>query len=497
LTSEPEILARLRGRFGPGVPRSPAGRSAAVVERCQLDPAWFFSTILGAHPWPAQVAIAESVRDHRHTVVRSCNAAGKSYTAARIVCWWLFSFAPAIAVTTATTARQVRGILWKEIRLAAGRSKLPLGGRVLTQQWQIADDRFAIGFTAPEYDPERFSGWHSDHVLVVIDEASGVSREIQEACDALLSGGHARKLQIGNPVDPTSAFSDAFKQPEVSKLRVSAFETPNFTTFGITEGHILDGSWSRRIAEPLPYPTLVTPEWVADVYGRYGRDNPYCAARVRAEFPTYATNQLIPLEWIEAAMTRTLEPGSPIDVACDPARLGPDEAIIYTRRGPVLRESWSARSCTLTQVVGECIRALRVTGARTLKIDEDGLGSGVVDRCREILEHSAVTVLGLRGGLPPREPERYFNSRAEWYWGLRDRLEAGTIDLPPDDHRLAAQLAAIRIDPKDSRGRLKLESKDEMTRVRRLESPDRADAAAMAFAAEQQVGGTLGPVRLW
>jgi hypothetical protein len=479
------------------MPHDSHTQSAVVLERFRLDPRFYFEHALGAKPWDKQVEIAESVRDSRETAVRSCHGAGKSYIAARIVCWFLSSYAPALVVTTATTQRQVRGILWKEIRLAHERARLPLGGRVLTQQWMIADDRFAIGFTAPEYDPERFSGWHSDNVLAVVDEASGVSHQIQEAVDSLLSGGAARKLEIGNPVDPASAFATSFRRPGVSKLAISAFDTPNFTTFGITESAILDGTWETRITDHLPYPMLVTPQWVADVYAKYGRDNPYCVARVRAEFPQASEHQLIPLELIEAAQARTLEPGEPVEIVCDPARLGPDEATIWHRRGRVMREHWSARSSDLMQVTGECVRALQVAPeARVVKIDEDGLGGGVVDRLREILTRSPqIGVYGMRGGLPARDDERYFNSRAEWYSVLLERLREGSVDLPERDERLAAQLASIRLDKRESRGRVKLESKEVMTRERGLESPDRGDTVAMAFAPTQT--STSGPVRMW
>jgi hypothetical protein len=39
--------------------------------------------------WSKQMEIAEAVRDHRFTAVRSCHGSGKSFIAAWIVCWWL------------------------------------------------------------------------------------------------------------------------------------------------------------------------------------------------------------------------------------------------------------------------------------------------------------------------------------------------------------------------------------------------------------------------
>jgi hypothetical protein len=59
-------------------------------------------------------------------------------------------------------------------------------------------------------------------------------------------------------------------------------------------------------------------------------------------------------------------------------------------------------------------------------------------------------------------------------------VRAGEIDIDRDDDKFAAQLGSIKWGI-DSRGRIKIESKDDM-RKRGLPSPDRTDALATAFA---------------
>jgi hypothetical protein len=61
-----------------------------------------------------------------------------------------------------------------------------------------------------------------------------------------------------------------------------------------------------------------------------------------------------------------------------------------------------------------------------------------------------------------------------------DDLDIATAAADPNDDKLAAQLGPIKWGI-DSRGRIKIESKDDM-RKRGLPSPDRADAMAIAFA---------------
>jgi len=70
-------------------------------------------------------------------------------------------------------------------------------------------------------------------------------------------------------------------------------------------------------------------------------------------------------------------------------------------------------------------------------------------------------------------------------WKLSERFEQGEIDIEPDDDKLAAQLGSIKWGI-DSRGRIKIESKDEMGK-QGLPSPDRADPMAITFARQRML----------
>ncbi|MDQ7794137.1 MAG: hypothetical protein RDU89_06955 [bacterium] len=455
-------------------------QAKAILERARRDPAWWVREVLGVRLWSRQVEILEAVRDHDEAAVASCHGAGKSFVAADVVLWFLCAHRPAIVITTAPTDRQVKGILWKEIRLAHQRATYPLGGRPLTQELRFADDWWAWGFTAPDYDPNRFQGYHEAHVLVVVDEAAGVSEEIYEAIDGILSGEHCRLLMIGNATDPTGRFGRSWRTPGVKTIRISAYDTPNFTTYGITEADIAAGTWEQKITGPLPYPKLVTPAWVAKRYRRWGPTSPMYLARVLGQFPEAGANTLIPLSWVEAAQRRQLEPGNPNVLGVDVARYGDAETVICHRRGPVFRIYLVATRENTVQTSGRVAVALRETGAAQAQVDEVGVGAGVVDN----LEAARKPVMGLNAGAAPRDRERFANARAEWYWGLRERFETGDIDLDPADEELAAQLSSLRY-RYTARGQIEIESKDEMKK-RGLASPDRADAVMLA-SAEQPV----------
>jgi hypothetical protein len=456
--------------------------SSIVLNRARQDPEWWVRTVLGQEPWSKQIEILESVRDNRVTAVKSSHGVGKSFCASLVSLWYLYTHRPSIVLTTAPTDRQVKGILWKEIRVAHQKAKYPLGGTLLTQELKLDPDWFAWGFTAPDYDPDRFQGFHEVHLLVVADEASGISEEIFEGIDGVLTSEHARLLMIGNPTNPSGRFAKSFKSTGISKISIPAFDTPNFTQYGITETDIINNTWEEKQTGDIPAPYLVTPRWVADRYKDWGNASPLYLAKVLAQFPQNSEDTLIPLHLIEAAVDRTLSVSEPNEISVDVARFGSDSSIIMQRKGSVARILKTIRKNDTMELSGEVIVALRSTGAIIAKIDSIGVGAGVFDRLNE----QEFPVFEMQSGGASSDKERYANARAEWWWNLRDRFESGDIDIE-DDEELIAQLANIKYKV-TSRGQILIESKDDMKK-RGLPSPDKGDALMMVFGGNNYIRG--------
>ncbi len=452
-------------------------QARTLVERARRDPVWWIGEVLGYTLWDRQRRVVEAVRDNRDTAVASCHGIGKSFVSATIALWFLYTHPRSLVLTTAPTNRQVEGILWKEIAVAHSRARRPLGGRLLTQELELDKDWKAIGFTAPDYDPDRFQGWHAEHILVVVDESAGVSKAIFDGIAGVLTSQGSRMLMIGNPTDPAGEFAAAFKRPRVAKLQVSAFDTPNFTAFGITPADIASGAWEAKVTGALPAPHLVTPQWVRDAWERWGATSALYSAKVLGRFPEEGTDTLISLALVTAAMERELRPrpGDPSVLGVDVARFGDDKSTIYHRHGPVVRRRLRIAKLDTMALTGHVVQELAATKATVANVDVVGVGSGVVDRLRE-LGHNVAEV---NAGLPAQDPERFVNARAEWFWALRERAVAGDLDLDQDEE-LAAQLSSIKYFV-DSRGRIGIERKED-AKKRGLHSPDDADAVAYAFA---------------
>ena len=413
--------------------------------------------------WSKQREIAESVVVNRYTAIKSAHDTGKSFTMSRLAAWWLdvHPIGEAFVVTTAPTTAQVEAILWREIGKAHRKGNLP--GRItLDAKWYMGQELVAYGRKPADYDQAAFQGIHAKYVLVLLDEAVGIPKSLFDAVDALATNVNARVAAVANPDDPSSHFAQVCKPGSgwVVK-RISAFDTPAYT--------------GEKVPADL-LPLLVSPEWVEERKLRWGVTSPIYQSKVLGEFPDLSDDTLILPRWIEAAQKRTLERTRRPIIAADIARFGEDETVIMRREGGWIRVYRAHHKDDTMTTAGHIAKAMRDIDDEAGKndwvraiVDVPGVGGGVVDRLAEL----DLPVVPYNGGEAPIDKERFVNARAEDYWTLRELFEQDEVDIDPDDDKFAAQLGSIKWGI-DSRGRIKIESKDDM-RKRGLPSPDRAD----------------------
>lgn len=426
------------------------------------DPVRFISHELGARPWAKQVEIIESVRDEPRVAVRSCNGSGKTYVAAHVVLWWLMCFQDAMAITTAPTEHQVRDVLWREIRRAYRGNEDLLGGKLLRTSLELGDKHYAQGLSTDS--PERFQGFHEGHILFVVDEASGVREGIFEAIEGSMTSEHARMLMLGNPTALSGYFYEAFHRRRSlwKTIHISAFDTPNVA------------------ADRVVMPSLVTPKWVRDSEVNWGRDSPMYQIRVLGDFPSEAEDTLIPLRLIEEAINRHIsgaaDTSGPVEAGVDVARFGSDRSVICVRQGERVIEMKSFQKQDTMQTAGQVMEMARMHSPTVVRVDEIGMGSGVLDRLKEL---GLKPVKGVNVARRSSRPEHFANQRVELYDGLRERFQQGRIAIP-NDPKLVSELASIKYSFTSS-GQVRLEDKEDL-RARGRPSPDMADALMLAFA---------------
>lgn len=441
----------------------------------------------GEYLWPRQQEIARAVVKNPRVAVASCNGAGKSYLAARVATWFLKSYQPSIVLTTAPTDRQVRRILWKEIHICYQRAKErgnPFGGELLTKEWKFSEEHFALGFATRDYDATAFQGIHAPHVLVIADEAAGLSETIWEGIFSVLKGGHTRLLAIGNPTNLEGQFYKAFGSDRWWTTNISAFDTPNLQ------------------AGKVKIPGLVTASDVEDAKDDWGEVSPLYTARVLGQFPESMEDTLISLMHVEQAAQGEwpqpeidqIDPEEPVEIGMDAARYGTDKNVIIARRGRIAfaAEEFGREALGRTGVMAACGRLLQfinnhglMSQLSAIKPDAVGLGGGIPDRLRELQGDGKiprdVAIVDMNAGSRAINANKYADQSTEQWATLGDLIKADQAFGPVFKNKNVLGQLTRRKYRIGSDGRMKLESKDEMKK-RGLKSPDWGDALAMAFA---------------
>lgn len=437
------------------------------------DPVKWVRDELDQAVWSVPKLIFRSVVKNRKTAVQSCHGIGKSWGAGVLAAWWIEGHPPgeAMVVTTAPSGHQVRTILWGEINRAHRRGRLP--GRITRGQvpeWVIDGDQVAFGRKPADYvDAEQartqFQGIHARYLLVILDEACGVPTWLWEAVETLVTNEASRILAIGNPDDPATQFEKICRPGSGwNVIQVGAEDTPAFT--------------GEQIPEQLRE-SLVSKLWVEERRREWGEQSPLYISKVLGLFPETADDVVITPGMIRKGHELDLSGWAITDPGrggMDVARLGKDETAIYWNRGGVIRleASWHKLDTDASRVRAEAI--LEEHPNRQMTIDVVGLGAGVYDPLRA----KGFPVLPFSGGEKANDERRFVNKNAEAWWAFRDGLDAGLIDLDPDDLTLASQLQSRKWRVDASQKRIRLETKDEMA-TRGIPSPDRADAAVMCW----------------
>lgn len=436
--------------------------------------------VLGVDLWDKQREILTALNQPgvRRVGVKSCNGAGKTLTAAVAALTWLALRPDSIVVTTAPTTRQVRKLLWREIRKLMGQAAArgrPVGGIIPPEgpELKMGENWMAIGFSSD--DPVNMLGWHAPGgVLVIMDEGNGVSPEIWDALSSVMVGENDRLLVIANPTESSGPFYNLWKDPGCVKFSISAEDTPN-----VKAGYEV-------------IPGMISRAWVEDRKRVWGEDSPLYRSKVLAEFPDSSDDSLVPLSWWDIANhthdalmeAHAANPSAgwvgDSHLGLDVARFGPDTTMAARAYAAGVRDLHRFRKASIPDTADWAVALFRQLGSRSMRVDADGLGSGVYDLAAQRLGDR---VVDMHFGATAKDPERFFNAKAEWAWHTRmlmdPKREGGPIAMPRDDG-LGVQLTACRW-TQDRRGRIQVEPKDDLKK-RIGRSPDEMDAAVYSLA---------------
>ena len=434
------------------------------LARYRDNPVLFVQEVIGVEPddWQAWM-LTEIAAGSRQISIRSGHGVGKSSAASWAMAWFLLTRYPVKVVVTAPTSAQLFDALFAELKSNLRRLPPALQDLLDIKQERIelkADPTgaFISARTARAESPEALQGVHSENVLLVADEASGVAEQVFEAAVGSMSGEHATTLLLGNPTRTSGFFFD-------------------------THNKNRDNWKTRRVS--CVDSRLVSSQFVKQVADAYGEDSNAYRVRVLGEFPKADDDTVIPLVLVENAMTRDVQTAtdSAIVWGVDVARFGDDATTLAKRQANRLIEpirEW--RKLDIMQVVGVIKAEYDAcdVGQRPQEIlvDSIGLGAGVVDRLREL----KLPVRGINVAESPALKGAYRNLRTELWFKAKAWFEQRDCFMPKDD-KLCADLVSVKYLPPDSTGRLSIESK-EQTKKRIRRSPDLADAFVLTFGSD-------------
>lgn len=434
------------------------------------NPVDFVQDIIGARPDKAQADILRSIADHPLTSVRSGHGVGKSAVQAWAILWFMSTRPFPKVPCTAPTMHQLYDILWAEVSkwirhsfflsddFVWTKDKLYLKG--CPEEW------FAVPRTANK--PDALQGFHAEHVLYVIDEASGVGDEIFEPVLGALSTPNAKLLMCGNPTRNSGFFYDSHHK---NRALYSVFH--------------VDSRNSSRVSQ----------EYVDTILKMYGEDSDVFRVRVAGEFPRQEEDVFIPLHLIERSVSRAdsraIKNPDLIHIGCDVARFGGDRTVIGYRVDELIqfhkKQQGQDTMATADNIIllGErLIEKFAYSGKIAVKVDDGGVGGGVVDRLRQIKRSEPerffwLEVFPVNFGVRVKSPH-YADSTSYMMGVLKRLLEAegeGDSIILPDDSALIAQLSSRRYGVTDN-SKIRLESKNDMKK-RGLPSPDEADCVLL------------------
>lgn len=416
-----------------------------------------------------------AIRDGKKRIaIKSGTGTGKTTLIAAIGLWHLMVYKGCKIIFSSTKADQLRHQVWAEMRILLARAPQYVQDSItiaVETAYAIDNPEGAVllAKVAPVGSPEAQQGWHHPHMIIIIDEASGVEDKAIQALQGCCTDPNNILIMVSNPTRLTGEFYASFHKDRAL-------------------WHCLTFS-----GEDSP---LVSKEYLAELATKWGKKSNIFRIRGLGKFPLSDADSLILLEFIEAAVQRAADNTSqPIKIGVDPARSTDGDATGLVarsgRRVLAARQFWVA---DLTPVQGKAInfkdelmQAWPELGFDGFYVDTIGLGAGVHDG----LVASGQKSTAVNVALPPTKKWRDAgelkpaNMRAQLWIAVMDFIKdeggslRGLVDTPELDV-LMGELAAPQY-KENNVGEILIESKEAMKK-RGMQSPNLADALCLTFA---------------
>ena len=429
-------------------------KDALILASASKSIVFFVRRVLGAKPTKQQMKVLIAIDEGKKKIaIKSGHGSGKSALMSWIILWAVLFFEDCKVPMTAPSAPQLTEILIPEVR--KWKNALPeylsknieiLSEKVVNSE----NDSFAIARTARKENPDALQGFHATNIFFLIDEASGVPREVYEVVEGALTSDNAFAMMTGNPTRTEGYFYDSFHK--------NSWQWTRFT-FNTEE--------SENVSKKA----------IEDYKRKYGTDSDVYRVRVLGEFPRSSSNSVFTVHEIEEAIKRSKEElddyGHEV-WALDVADEGDDSSVLVKRKGKHFHTIRKFRNFN-----GEQLKAMLLMEYRSAKVkpkyifvDAVGVGAMLPHACNNI---GLDMVIGVKASYNAMEKGIYYRKRAEWFFKLKDILPDAKI---PDDDEMIGDLSAITFTYTSDQLLAITQKKEIKSKLGR--SPDIADAMAMS-----------------
>ena len=395
--------------------------------------------------------------------VASGHGTGKSAVISWLLLWYLFCFKDAQVACTAPSAEQMNDVLWKEVMKWIQRMPTKVQEKY---EWTGSHIRisespetwFARAKTARKEAPEALAGVHGEHVMLLVDEASGVPEEIFNTAEGSLTEANTLVVLISNPTRLIGYFYDTHHSDE-----------NNWQTFVFNseDSPVVEDDYVERIAE------------------KHGRDSDEFRIRVLGQFPNEESADdrgFLPLlartevPFVEDEHEFRSSDSGLTRLMVDPAGEGRDKSVWCIRDRFVAKKLAEERVSTPKEIAQRTMDYMDYYGikAENVFIDGYGIGAKAAVEIASNPDYGRINVV--LTGEKPDEPEAYLNIRAESAMRLRKWLKEGG-QIVKD--KAWEELFFIRY-KRNLAGKIQVMDKTTMKKLLNA-SPDNFDSLALGF----------------
>ena len=405
-------------------------------------------------------------------LMQMARASGRGIGKSAFLAWvalWLFSTKPASTViVSANTKDQLTDRTFPEIRKWAtmsihNRWFEHFSTSIKPQPWLVESMKRTTQFDDAywyiqaqlwsEEVPDAFAGAHSQvGMAVLFDEASGIPGCIWPVAKGYFTDKTPLRffIVISNPRNPSGEFFECF--------------------------HAARAQWDHAMIDGRSVKENDAKVY-QEIIDRYGVDSDEARVEVYGQFPRQGDENFISRGEVDDAVARevTPDPGSPLLMGVDPARMGQDKAVIWFRKGRDARSipPISYAKCSTQELASYCAGAIEKYHPEHVFIEGDGIGGPVI----EALRLMGYRVLEVLVGKKAQDNKRYYLHRTEVWGRMKEWIPSASL---PKHDDLITDLCGMRYRHIETTGQIALWPKEKMKKEG-FASPDFADALAVTF----------------